>query len=191
MTDEKLTERLYDLIEQFDFKDLPEDDKLFVTGNFSIEEYNDLRSTLNDTRSLFNSYGEPGPIKEPRLKRIVLYPVELYKVAAMIVILIAAGLLIPKAKGPDIGAALVNAIRDTVVITKKDTVEIIKEKIVYVSQTPRTSKSVNILISKNEVNQIDCSRENCPDDWKQLSRINTRGNLSKDSALRVFTVSSD
>ena len=86
------------LIEQYDFAELSADQTAFVLKHSSIEEYNELRNTVSDTIDYFESQEElraplslKPQIKEPgTLRRILNYKIPLHKVAAIIVIVLAA-----------------------------------------------------------------------------------------------------
>ena len=53
MENEKDLQRLYDLIELYDFEELQEREKSFIRRHISEDEYKSMRSTLKDTKELF------------------------------------------------------------------------------------------------------------------------------------------
>lgn len=189
-------EKVYELIEQFDFEELSESERSFVMKYISEKEYNSMRSTIADTNALFSKYPVPGR-KDRRfsLKRFLVYPIELYKTAAMIILIIGFGFIISKSLLLDekeiiakVDTIFVERI-DTVVLEQTETIEVINTKIVY----------RDLLVDQNLINQSensivaqkhnrDCSIEICPEDMIALSRIKTKGNFSNDTSLTDFIV---
>ena len=190
-------EKIYEFIERFDFEELSENNKSFVLKHITNKEYNDIRSTINDTMDLFSKY--PKSVKKEKIisfKKIVTYPVEFYKIVAAVLLIICIGFIISKVKTSDqqellatIDTVFVEK-KDIIVIEKTDTVKMIKEKIVY-KDLPQKQ---NLISFNNEVLETvnykrDCSRDICPDDIRLLSKIKTKGDFSNDSSLTDFIVS--
>ena len=64
MEQDKDLQRIYDLIEWYDFEELEESEKSFVCRHISEDEYNSMRSTLSDTKEFFSKV--PAPDGSPR-----------------------------------------------------------------------------------------------------------------------------
>ena len=188
MEKEKDLQKVYDLIELFDFKELQESDKSFVRHHISEDEYDIMRSTLKDTREIFRKIPEPmAHEKYNTFIKIARYPVELYKIVAIIVLLIGFGIILTKARTFEQQELL--AMIDTVYIDKTDTVEIIRETIIYkdlpVDQNLIPPANITLETTYKE---NDCSSELCPDDIESFLRTKYKGDFSNDSALADFMV---
>jgi hypothetical protein len=197
MKKEQPVEKVYGLIETFDFNELPESEKAFVLEHISIEDYNNMRSTLMDTKALFLKYpGAEAKEKDSKLKKLATYPVELYKIAATILLLMGIGLMFLKvetSKQSKLLAAVDTIFvekKDTVVLEKRNTIQIVNEKTVYNdSNINQNSKSYKITITETVDYERDCSREICPADMGRLSKLKTKNDCSGDTLLKDFIVS--
>lgn len=99
MNENQDMEKIYDLLEKFDFRNLSEQERNHVLAEMTAEEYNNLRATLKDTEIHFSNALELEPEgsaysslisikkKKYRIMRILNQPVQLYKVAASIILL--------------------------------------------------------------------------------------------------------
>lgn len=151
-------EGVYELLEQFDFKDLPEKDKIYVLSGITENEYNDMRNTLKDTETFFSSSSEPDindsifnsiihtNHKPNILLKILNKPVKFYQFAASILLLLGLYTIKQYSELPDKNSAL--PLNDTIYIQKSDsvsskladTVKNFKEKIIYVT----SEKDINV-----------------------------------------------
>jgi hypothetical protein len=188
MEKEKDLQKIYDLIEKHDFAELTESQKSFIRRHVTEEEYDSMRSTIKDTREL------PGKIPAPLAKgknsailTIARYPVELYKMVAVMVLMTGLGILLTKTRTNEQPELL--AMTDTVYIDHTDTVEIIKETIVF-KNVPVDQGMVAPAVSALETAypENNCSFEFCPDDMEAFRRTRYRGDFSNDSALADFMV---
>ncbi|MCX6262831.1 MAG: hypothetical protein NTY95_18675 [Bacteroidia bacterium] len=145
-------EKIYELLEQFDFKELPVDDRIYVLSEMTENEYNNMRDTLKDTETFFSNSTEPninGSLlnslmrtnhKPNILSRILNQPVKFYQLAASILLLIGLYIVTQYSESPDKNSSLPK--NDTIYIQKTDTVSSkladtvrnIKEKIIYVTR---------------------------------------------------------
>jgi hypothetical protein len=196
MKDDQHIEKIYDLVEIFDFNDLSENDKTFVLQHITLMEYNELRSTITDTQKLLLKYPDNvKKYKQFQLKKIALYPIELYKIAAIILIIIAAFYLLTKWDHPDSQNLIASV--DTVFVKKTDTILVyvgdavmqIKEKSNFSGtiNQDNTDKHVKSFVNKEIVR--DCSKELCPDDIQKLNALKTKNDFSEDTILTDFIVS--
>lgn len=142
---------IYELLEKSDFADLSENDRERVLLEMTTSEYNSLRSTLKDTDMYFSNAREIDPEKsvyetlinikkqESPLIRILRQPVQLYKVAAAIILLTGLFSLIHFTNLHEQNTNTLS--NDTIFIYKTDTVysrlidtvKHIREKVVYIS----------------------------------------------------------
>jgi hypothetical protein len=197
-------ERIYELIEQFDFNELSESDKAYILTLISETEYNNMRNTLKDTENYFAQTLEPklnDPAKfipdqsknENRIIKLLKQPIQLYKVAASIVVILGIYSLIHYSNQQQKSNLL--AVHDTIIIHKTDTVysklvdtiRIIKEKIVYVPQKQELLASNKILSDSKNVS--DCNKEICPADLDKIKAMTYNNNVSHDKLLTGFIVS--
>jgi hypothetical protein len=92
-------EKIYEFLEKSDFRELSEPDRNYVLLSMSEEEYNNLRSTVKDTEMLFSNSRDSEPDKsiytsltgmkenKNRILGVLRYPVQFYKVAATVIVL--------------------------------------------------------------------------------------------------------
>jgi hypothetical protein len=157
------SEQVFVLLEQFDFKALPEPDRLFVLSEMSEEEYSEMRNTIKDTEIFFLNSNEPDlneklfssiiqtNYKPNILIKILNQPVKLYQFAACIALIIVLFTLKQYSDLPDKTSAIPP--KDTIFIQKTDTVYskladsvlILKEKIHYISRERAKNSQVNLL----------------------------------------------
>ena len=92
MKENKALERIYELIENYDFNDLSDFERSLVLKHISEKEYRSMRLTIVDTRNLFDKLPVDSKNFQPRtMKKLLNYSVELYKFAAAIIIFIGLG----------------------------------------------------------------------------------------------------
>lgn len=185
-------ERVYELLEQFDFNELSEQDKLFVLSEMTEIEYGKMRSTIKDTQSFFVSDIEPiyDNSRKPKslLLRILTQPIQLYKVAASIVILMGIYSAIHYFNIPDKSQLLTSTDKiyihktDTIYSKMVDTITIIKEKIIYLPKESVVEKPIKLLSNSNNV--YNCNKEICPNDIDRIRELAYNDNASKDTLLR-------
>jgi hypothetical protein len=184
-------EGVYELLEQFDFKELSEKDKIYVLSEMTENEYNNMRSTLMDTETFFSNSSEPNindslfnsimrtNHKPNILIKILNQPVKFYQLAASIILLLGLYAIKQYSDLPDKNSAL--PVNDTIYIQKTDTVSSkladtvrnIKEKIIYVTKE-RDINSQDKLLSTATF-EFDSGKIVCPgniDRIKQQTFIN-------------------
>ena len=108
--------KIYELIEKYDFSELNESQQQLVLLNMTIEEYVELRKTVLSTSSFFAN--EPILIAEdlvaPTIKRerilikMINYKLPIYKVAAILVIVLSISKLIPEKQDKETQLAEIN-----------------------------------------------------------------------------------
>jgi hypothetical protein len=202
MSNEKALERIYDLLEQHDFESLSESDKNLVLEHMSHEEYKEMRSTVIDTRHLFNKYPMSSSVPKSgnhfSIKHITMFPVKLYKVAAVAILFICFGFALGKISNGSSHPLLVQAPIDTVLIEKVDTVFSVKydtirvfKKLMAKSRQPiHQNAGLTYHIERDEAKpNLDCSRVLCPNDIEIVNRNKNENNFSKDAVLKEFIVS--
>jgi hypothetical protein len=156
-------EGVYELLEQFDFNELPEKDKIYVLSGISENEYNNMRNTLKDTETFFSNSSEPNindsifnsiihtNHKPNILLKILNKPVKFYQFAASILLLLGLYAIKQYSELPEKSSAL--PINDTIYIHKTDsvsskladTVRNIKEKIIYITSERDTNVQEKLL----------------------------------------------
>ena len=92
MKQNKNIEKIYDLAEKFDFNELSESDKRIILKEISEEEFAGIRLTIVNTDELYSKMDLPVKAdKKSGIKKIIYYPVEFYKVAATLLVLVGLG----------------------------------------------------------------------------------------------------
>jgi hypothetical protein len=205
MATQQNMERVYELLEQFDFHELSAQDKEYVLSNLTEADYIQMRKAIHATEQFFSHADEPSlasslhesiinKIKaENVVIRLLKRPIQLYKVAAAVAVLLGIYSILTFHKPISYNTTL--AFHDTVFIQKTDTVltrmidtvRIVKEKIVY-----RTIKQNSIfsdnLISKAS-NTYDCNKDICPNDIEKVQSLTNNNALSRDTFMAGFIVS--
>lgn len=164
-------ERIYELLEQFDFNELSERDRIYVLSKIDEEEYINMRSTIKDTEIFFSNSGEPNindsllssiintNHKPNTLIKILGQPVKLYQLAASIVLILAIYTIKQYSNFPDKNSTLPlhdtifiqmtdsihPKLADTVYSKLVDTVKSINEKILYIHREKDTNTLVKLL----------------------------------------------
>jgi hypothetical protein len=193
-------ERVYELLEQFDFNELSEQDKLFVLSQITETEYNKMRSTIKDTQTFFVHDIEPirdnssvtsskkDTVNKNLLLHLLKQPIQFYKVAASIVILIGIYSAIqyfnPQGKSNLLTSndkIYINK-TDTVYSKIVDTITIIKERIIYIPKGIEVATSFKLV--SNSKNKYDCNKEICPSDIDIIKELANNNNASKDTLLK-------
>ena len=184
--------QIYDLIEKFNFFELSREEKDFVLGHITEEEYMNLRSTLGDTRRFFSNYPEEGQFEKPSpLKRFFTHRLELYKIAAIFLIALGIGFLLDRAVTGKQTEIL--AMTDTIYITSPDTVHLIIRDTIEVFKENTEIKAVypgdRVANKQKKTNDpSDCAQDICPDDLASLNELSRRNNISYNKDLTQFTV---
>jgi hypothetical protein len=193
-------EKVYDLVEQFEFSELSEPDKLYILSFMTENEYNDMRAVLKGITKVFKNNAEPdfkthqSPGKEKsKLLRFIHYPVQLYQVASCIVILFGLYFLFQNAIQHKEGKSL-SSITDTSVIYKADTIlarvydtiRIGTTKVTY-SKNEHNKMETKELTANSQIN-YDCNHELCPGEVERIKDLTLRNNITNDSILKDFLV---
>jgi len=197
-------EKIYQLVEQFDFNELTDSDKSFVLTQMTVNDYQNMRETIKESKSFFSNKTEIPPddailkslsgytLKKNFIVRSLNYRMQLYKVAASILIILGITFMIFYKSNPGLYSQL--TIHDTIYIKKtdtvismiKDTIQVVKNIIVQAQQVA-VVKSVNTLFANNII-KADCDKEICPSDVDKITRLDGTNNISRDSFLTDFVV---
>jgi hypothetical protein len=180
-------ERLYEMLEQFDFNELSENDRIYVLSEMTENEFNNMRSTLKDTKTFFSNSCEPN-INEsifnslistnhrPNiLIKILNHPVKFYQLAASILLLLGLYFIIQYSELPDKNSAI--PINDTIYIRKPDslsskladTVKNIKEKIIYITREKDTNPMDKLLFTAKF--EFDSGKIGCPTNFEIIKQV--------------------
>lgn len=190
--------RVYDFIEEYDFADLSESQKSIVLGVMSEMEYVQMRAAVINTRNYLVDEDTPDLktgsfVRNERLDRFIYLmktPIPLYRVAVLIGVIfgsfLAFKLMINDKRVPEIASVVSSQVLniDTVYITLVDTLEVLKEKIVYVekNQPIVDEKAINV----PAIFELDCKTEICPNDIEQLKNLAYNNKISNDTLLKKF-----
>ena len=201
MKENQELEKVYELIEQFDFEDLSEQDQFMVLAVISEEEYCAMRLSIRETQLFFNQEDAPflgatsfvGMPRQNVVLRFLKQPIPLYKVAASVLVMVGLFTGYEMLK-PQQNSALASGLnllttmkRDTVFVNIIDTLEVIKERIVYVERTECAKVAQDVAKVTNSA--IDCDKEICPKDIDRLKSLACNNKIGNDTLLRQFLVS--
>ena len=190
-------EAVYELLEQFDFKELSEKDRNYVLSGMTENEYYNLRSALKSTETFFSNSSEPvindsllnsiiSTNHKPNiLIKILNQPVRFYQLAASIILLLGLYTIKQYSDIPDKNLTLPS--NDTIYIQKIDTVyskladsiRILKNKIIYIS-SERDNNTQDQLLSV-ATHQFDSSELVCPNSVYRINELAFEKNISKDT----------
>ncbi len=189
------TEKIYDLIEMFDYDDLSKQDQEYVMKNMSSEEYTALRSTVNDMENYFSKMTVEQQ-RKPGIRKLIFYPVELYKIAAAVILL--AGILFFISKSRSANSQKMMAYHtdtvfvektDTVMVQITDTVEKIEQEIIYKTVEAVSTTNYHFNLPETQAYfETDCAKELCPADMQTLNILTSKNNFSNDKELTDFVV---
>lgn len=200
MKADRYFEGVYELLEQFDFKELSEKDRIFVLSEMTENEYNNMRSTLKDTESFFSNSSEPGindsllnsiirtDHKPNILIKILNKPVKFYQLAASIILLLGLFAIKQYSDIPDKNSALPSS--DTIYIQKTDTVyskladsiRILKNKIIYISSEKDNNKQVKLL--SVAADEFDSGEVISPSSIYRIKELAFENNFSRDTSFK-------
>jgi len=193
-------ERVYELLEQSDFTELTDTDKKCVLSMMTEKEYVQMRTTLKDVEQslsaseelvvsdlVFNSLMNK-PQKNNSVLKLLKKPVQFYKVAAMVLLILGLYTVIQLPFFPEKKNTI--ALNDTLNIHKTDTVytrlvdtvKIIKEKIIYVSQGKENLKPAKLLTKSGFL--FDSTKEICPEDIDRIKALASNSPFYRDTLIR-------
>jgi hypothetical protein len=193
-------ERVYELLEQIDFTELADMDKKYVLSMMTEKEYVQMRNTLKDVEQSLSGSEElvvsdlvfsslmNKPRKSNSVLKLLMMPVQIYKVAAMVLLILGLYTVIQLSFFPEKKNTL--ALNDTLNIHKTDTVytrlvdtvKIIKEKIIYVSQGKENLKPVKLLTNSGFL--FDSTKEICPEDIDRIKELASNNPFYRDTLIR-------
>jgi hypothetical protein len=203
MENNKNIEKIYDLIEQFDFAELSEPDRLLVLSVISESKYAEMRNTFNNLKLELTEDDDIEPAinipkiesvdSDSRIKRILNYPIKFYQVAASVAIIISIFSLFQQSSKNENYSMI--AKNDTLIIQKidtvysivHDTVEIIREK-VRIAQKDFQIQKENDLSANSNI-KTDCSNNICPNEMDDFIAMNSRNTIKNDTTLKGVLLS--
>lgn len=194
-------EKAYDLLEQFAFTELSEEEKQDILSVMTESQYNEMRKTIHDMKVVLDKDIEPltGVPGLPRYTsgnkflRFIQYPVQLYQVAASIALILLTYFIIQKTDQNSTSNIL--ASNDTVLVYQTDTVYTTVYDTVSIGETAApghlkySKKPGNKKPKINTAPTTDCSRELCPNEVGKITVLNKTNNMARDSALKGLLLS--
>jgi hypothetical protein len=195
---DKNIETVYDLVEQYDFTELPESARSYILSEMTETEYQELRTTVKEVRKTFMHDVEPdiaaqsGSIQDMHiLIRFMRYPVQLYKVAAGIILLIGLFAWLQQSGRVDRDKNSL-ATNDTLYVRKTDTIFTkVFDTIRIVSVNGSDGRSAHTRkdqMGKSAVHSLpsDCNVELCPAELERIQDLTMKNNITNDSILKDF-----
>ena len=210
MKDQENLNKLQELIEKFDFEELSKKDKEFVLSNSSQDEYEELRSIVEKSKSFFENQNSIKPddkilnklhyeLEEKSwISSIINYQIPLYKLAVSVIILFGILFIFinHQYSREQIQIAQVDTVYienfDTVKITEYDTVEIIKK--VFVKKENNNLRVHPIITNLNKTQfSADYSvtlktRSVNPKDLDRLLKYTKSNSIKYDKNLATYVV---
>jgi hypothetical protein len=194
-------EKVYELLEQFEFTELSEIDKRIVLSVMTESEYAKLRKTIDTVKNVLQNDIEPVkniidysiPTHVKTLSRVFNLNLKLYQVAASIAILVMTFFLFQHSNKSNVNQKIAindnTAIRyiDTVHTIVYDTIEIIKEKVQYIQ--PNSSKPEPKSMTSQASKKADCSNNICPNEIENITVMNSRNTISNDTTTKGLLLS--
>ena len=201
MENNKNIEKIYELIEQYDFVELSMQEKTLVLSAMTESQYTEMRNTVDNLKLELNTDIEPESniphigdiVKDSRIKRLLNYPIKFYQVAASTAIIISVFSIYQKSNIDNTNSMI--AKNDTLIIQQidtvhsivHDTVEIIREKI-RIAQTDSQIKKENDLIASSNI-KTDCSNSLCPNEMDDIITMNSENTIKNDSTIKGLLLS--
>ena len=194
-------EKAYELIENYDFSELTEVDKIFILTVMSEVQYNDMRKTITDVKNsinqdiepIFNSHQFQKQPKRNTFLKIVYYQVPLYKVAVSIAIICLIYLTFQRSPQKLTNpitvtdqTAIIHRI-DTVYKIVHDTLKIIENKILTRQMESKPLKTHELIAHVSP--KINCDKELCPNEVGKIMMLNNKNTISRDSFMNGLLVS--
>ncbi len=194
-------EKAYELLEQYDFSELTQENKLFILSVMSENQYTEMRAAIYKVNNLIEPDIEAriymsqnlNQKESNKISKFLNYPVQIYKIAASIAILTAGYLLIQKSNQNSTDKLLSNYktitvhVTDTVYRQVYDTVKIVENKVLAIDSGTNL-KDKNELTDRSE-EDINCDKELCPNDVAKIISLNNKNNISSDSSLNGILIS--
>jgi hypothetical protein len=188
-------EKAYELIEQYEFAELSEADKLYVLSVMTESQYAEMRRTIDNVKLVLENDIEPiiripQKLKQPedsKIRRLFNFQFKLYQVAASIAILITTFLIIQYSRENSTNQLIAKTDTiyvqhsDTLYTKVYDTIEVIRE-IERHPQNISQLKKTNLIVQS--IKKSDCSNELCPNEIENITTMNTRNTISSDSILK-------
>jgi hypothetical protein len=199
-------ERAYDLIEQFDFAGLPDADREFILSLMTRDDYEKMRDAVKGVAGIFTEdiepeegfpaalTGRPGRPAKGIIKEIFTYPLQLYKVAAGIILLTGIFALHRISDKKESGK-MVSENRDTVYMHTTDTVfSVVHDTFRLVVQKSnqdlkgfREEKGDKVIAVTSA--QSERKMNFTPGQAEELQNLNCNDNMVKDTLLSEIIVS--
>lgn len=194
-------EKAYELLEQYDFSELTQENKLFILSVMSENQYTEMRAAIYKVNNLTKPDIEAriymsqnlNQKESNKISKFLNYPVQIYKIAASIAILTAGYLLIQKSNQNSTDKLISNNktitvhVTDTVYRQVYDTVKIVENKVLAIDSGTNL-KDKNELTDRSE-EDINCDKELCPNDVAKIISLNNKNNISSDSSLNGILIS--
>ena len=194
-------EKAYELLEQYDFSELTQENKLFILSVMSENQYTEMRAAIYKVNNLIKPDIEAriymsqnlNQKESNKISKFLNYPVQIYKIAASIAILTAGYLLIQKSNQNSTDKLISNNktitvhVTDTVYRQVYDTVKIVENKVLAIDSGTNL-KDKNELTDRSE-EDINCDKELCPNDVAKIISLNNKNNISSDSSLNGILIS--
>lgn len=196
MEKKKAIEKIYELIENYNFDELSPEEQSFVLTHISEKEYRDMRTTVGDTIRYFSAHPRAYSLpSRNRFNRFLNYRLEIYKVAALFMLLLGLAIILSlqsRRSSYDLLAQIDTVYvphTDTVHVHHWDTLEIVNERVVYRDQVSAPEEDSHLASRPPDRPGTElCRADICPGDLEHINRFNSKNDCSQDDKLKEFMV---
>jgi len=184
-------ETIYEWLESKEFDELSHEQKQSVLAEMSEEEYSTMRKSIVNTQSYFEKMSATGN-QTQKGTSIFTRRIKMYKVAIAACLIIALQIILHVAKPEETNTLFAQTdtvyvnTTDTVWLHEYDTIEKIKERIVY-KEAPKKERTFTHH-SELDNTAIDCKKTICPKDLNRFKTIENSNSLKEDKRLQELFV---
>ena len=178
MESNKNIEKVYELIEQYDFAELSEPDRLLVLSVITESQYSEMRKTVDDLKLDLKSDIEPEinipeigkSNSDSRIRQLLNYRIKFYQVAASVAIIISTFFMFQH-------------------LNKNNTDQMIaKSDAVIIQQIDFSRQKENDLITYSN-SRTDCDNSLCLSEMEDIIAMNSRNTIKNDSTTKGLLLS--
>ncbi len=178
MENNKNIEKAYELIEQYDFAELSEPDRLLVLSVITESQYSEMRKTVDDLKLDLKSDIEPEinipeigkSNSDSRIRQLLNYRIKFYQVAASVAIIISTFFMFQH-------------------LNKNNTDQMIaKSDAVIIQQIDFSRQKENDLITYSN-SRTDCDNSLCLSEMEDIIAMNSRNTIKNDSTTKGLLLS--
>ncbi len=198
MNSNKKIEKAFELAEMFEFMELMDNDKKYILSLMTKEEYNDLRKAIFTLPKYFEKDIDPiinipqfaHHERKNKFKYLLLYPLQLYKVAAIVIFTYLTYYSYHHINENQDSELIAQS--DTVYVHRTDTIFKIAHDTVWIAVEKKHLHKLSMAknnIIKKEAQQTTYNQNNIlPDDVENILEMTNNNSIANDSVFRKIMV---